>query len=186
MTYKLVLPSPLLHWRRTLLPAAIFMAGPFVAPPPLPAQDAPVVVVLVRHAERQEDGTSDPHISQAGRARASALSALLRDAGITHIHTTDLKRTRETGAPLAEALGLGMAVYDPRDLSGTAERLRATPGRHLVLGHSNTTGELAAALGGESHGPIADMEYDRLYVVVIPREGPVSTTLLRFGAPWVP
>lgn len=186
MVPRLPFRSTSAHWRRTLLSAATFILAPLVAPAPLPAQDAPVVVFLVRHAERQEDGTADPHISEVGRERARALAALLREAGITHVHTTDLKRTRETGAPLADALGLGMAVYDPRDLSGTAERLRATPGRHLVLGHSNTTGELAAALGGENHGPIADMEYDRLYVVVIPREGPVSTTLLRFGAPFAP
>lgn len=172
--------------RHLLLGVSIALAGPLAAPSPLAAQDTPVVVFLVRHAERQEDGSSDPHISPAGRERALALATLLRDAGITHIHTTDFHRTRETGAPLAQALGLPMALYDPRDLPGTAERLRASPGRHLVLGHSNTTGELSAALGGERHGPIADTEYDRLYVVVIPRTGPVSTTLLRFGVLPVP
>ena len=186
MAPRLLLPSPTSRWRLTLLAAFILVVGPLIAPSPLSAQPVPVVVYLVRHAERQEDGTADPHISEAGRERARALAAMLRDAGITHIHTTDLKRTRETGATLADALGLGMAVYDPRDLPGLAARLRDTPGRHLVLGHSNTTGEMAAALRGESHGPIADMEYDRLYVLVIPREGPVSTTLLRFGAPWAP
>jgi broad specificity phosphatase PhoE len=163
---------------RTLLLLALL---PGVTPSPLAAQQEPIVVILVRHAERAEDGTNDPPISEAGRERARILADLLRDGGMTHIHTTDLKRTRQTAAPLSERLGLAPEVYDPRDLPGFAARLRATPGRHLVLGHSNTTPALVAALGGEPGGPIADGEYDRLYVLVIPADGPVSTTLLRFG-----
>lgn len=161
--------------------AALFMLA---LPAPSSAQDAPVVIYLVRHAERAEDGTNNPHISEAGRARAAALAALLADAGVTRMHTTDLHRTRETGAPLAEALGLELEVYDARDLPGLAARLRASPGRHVVLGHSNTTPALAAALGGESHGEIAEDEYDRLYVLFIDGTGRVTTVLLRFGEAW--
>jgi hypothetical protein len=50
-----------------------------------------------------------------------------------------------------------------------------------VLGHSNTTPDLVTALGGDPQGPIAEMEYDRLYVVTLTDEG-ASTVLLRFGA----
>jgi broad specificity phosphatase PhoE len=152
----------------------------------LSAQQEPVVVYVVRHAERAEDGTSDPPISEAGRERASLLGAMLQDAGVTHIHTTDLKRTRQTGAPLAERLGLALEVYDPKELPAFAAKLRTTPGRHLVLGHSNTTPVLVAALGGAPGDPIADAEYDRLYVLVIQPGGAVTTTLLRYGAPWHP
>ncbi|MDH5589991.1 MAG: histidine phosphatase family protein [Gemmatimonadota bacterium] len=147
--------------------------------------DAPVVVYLVRHAERAEDGTNDPPLSPEGEARAALLATLLSDAGITHVHSTDLKRTRGTGAPFTAASGLDVEVYDPRDLPGFAERLRATPGRHLVLGHSNTTPDLVGALGGAPGDPISEMEYDRFYVVTIPAAGPVSTVLLRFGAAYV-
>ncbi|HSG49077.1 MAG TPA: hypothetical protein VLA43_14745, partial [Longimicrobiales bacterium] len=37
-------------------------------------QADPVVVYLVRHAERAEDGTNDPPISQAGEARGLELA----------------------------------------------------------------------------------------------------------------
>lgn len=148
---------------------------------PAPELGEPVVVYLVRHAERAEDGTNDPPISEEGRARADLLATMLRDAGITHVHTTDYQRTRQTGAPLLSVLGREAEVYDPGDLDALAARLRATPGRHLVLGHSNTTPDLVTALGGSAGGPIDEMEYDRLYLVVIPEAGPVSTTLLRFG-----
>ncbi len=61
-----------------------------------------------------------------------------------------------------------------------AERLRGTPGRHLILGHSNTTPDLVAALGGDPGTPIAEMEYDRLYIVTLTESG-ASTVLIRFG-----
>jgi len=99
---------------------------------------------------------------------------------VTHIHTSDFKRTRETGAPLAEALGLEMEVYDPTQLGRFAQELMSFPGRHLVLGHSNTTPDLVTALGGDPHGEIEEMEYDRLYVLTLTRNG-ASTVLLRFG-----
>jgi broad specificity phosphatase PhoE len=155
-------------------------------PARLAAQQEAVVVYLVRHAERAEDGTDDPPISEAGRERAGILAHMLRDAGVTAIHTTDRKRTRQTGAPLAERLGLPFEVYATGDLPDFAARLLAAPGRHLVLGHSNTTPALVAALGGVAGDPIADAEYDRLYVVVVHPEGLVTTSLLRYGAVWRP
>ncbi len=56
------------------------------------------------------------------------------------------------------------------------------PGRHLVVGHSNTTHDLVTALGGDPGPPIESLEYDRLYLVSM-EEGGVRTILLRFGAP---
>jgi phosphohistidine phosphatase SixA len=164
--------------RRGLLGLCLFTL--LVAAPSAAAQED-VVVYLVRHAERAEDGTDDPPISQAGVERAELLAEMLKDAGITHVHSTDYKRTQQTGQPFIEASGIGVKSYDPRDLDGFAARLRATPGRHLVLGHSNTTPDLARALGGDPGNPIDEFEYDRLYVVVIAADD-VSTILLRFGA----
>jgi len=167
------------------IPALAVATGCATAPREAELGD-PVVVYVVRHAERAEDGTNDPSVSVEGQARAQTLALLLSDARIDHVHTTDLKRTRETGTPLAEALGLTFEVYDPKDLPGLATQLKATPGRHLVLGHSNTTPELVAALGGQPGAAIDDAEYDRLYVVTIPGKGPVSTVLLRYGTPFQP
>lgn len=149
----------------------------------LSAQEDATIVFLVRHAERAEDGTSDPVISLPGWDRARLLADLLGDAGLTDIHTTDYRRTRGTGRPIAEALGLDMQTYDPRALGEFADRLRASPGRHLVLGHSNTTPQLVAALGGDAGSPIDEAEYDRLYIVTLGGND-VSTVLLRFGAPF--
>ena len=145
----------------------------------------PVVVYLVRHAEKADDGTDDPPLAIAGRIRVQTLKALLADARLTHVHTTDWKRTRDTARPFAEEAGVELAMYDPRELETLATAIKATPGRHLVAGHSNTTPQLVAALGGDPGGAIDDLEYDRLYILVIDPGGSTVTTLLRFGEPYV-
>lgn len=147
----------------------------------LAAQSDATVVYLVRHAERAEDGTSDPVISLPGWDRSRLLAEMLANAEITNIHTTNFRRTRGTGRPTAEALNLEMESYNPRDLDDFAQKLKQRPGRHLVLGHSNTTPQLVAALGGDPGTPIEEMEYDRLYVVTLTEDG-ASTVLIRFGA----
>ena len=143
--------------------------------------NAPVQIYLVRHAEKTKDKT-DPALTQAGQTRAELLADMLIDSGITHIHSSDYTRTRDTAAPLAQRLGLEVALYDPRDLEGMAKKLKAIEGRHLVVGHSNTTPPLTDLLGGEGGSPIVEAtEYDRLYYVTIAANGEVRTTLLRFG-----
>ena len=154
------------------------------------------VILLVRHAERADDGemdpamamdpqmAEDPHLSEVGHLRSSLLAEMLRDAGITHIHSTDYRRTRETARPMSAATGVDVAIYDASNLDAFAAALRSTPGRHLVVGHSNTTPSLVKALGGEPGLPIESLEYDRLYLVTL-EEGGVRTVLLRFGGPFI-
>ena len=137
------------------------------------------VIVLVRHAEKVDD-SRDAELSETGRARAGVLAALLKDMKIDTIYSSDYIRTRDTARPLAEALGLEIELYDPRDLEALATKLRVAEGRVLVVGHSNTTLRLVGLIGGEPGTDIADDEYDRLYIVVAGSGGPI-TSLLRFS-----
>jgi phosphohistidine phosphatase SixA len=147
------------------------------------SQSDATIVYLVRHSERAEDGSDDPPTSAEGRERSTLIASMLADADLTQIHTTDLKRTRETGTPTAEAAGIDFMLYDPGDLQSFADELKATPGRHLVLGHSNTTPQMVTALGGDPGSDIEEMEYDRFYIVTLTDAG-ASTVLIRFGAPF--
>lgn len=143
---------------------------------------AETVIYLVRHGEKVLDGSRDPALTREGLERAAALAELLRDAGVTRIHSSDLIRTRRTAQPLADRLGLAVETYDPRDLEALAAKLRSIPGRHLVSGHSDTTPELVRLLGGAPGGAIDEpTEYDRLYVVVLGEDGGTTTVLLRYG-----
>lgn len=142
-------------------------------------------VYLVRHAEKTTS-KDDPALTDAGEARAEVLANLLADKQLTHIHSSDTKRTRDTAAPLAERLGLDVELYDPSDLPAMAAKLKATPGRHLVVGHSNTTPQLTELLGGDGGTEIVEAtEYDRLYWVTTSPNEPVVSYMTRFGALYV-
>lgn len=168
----------LLRWvliLATVFPASLLAQGDEV-------QEGPGLVVLVRHAERDGPSASDPGLTAVGAERAGELARLLSGAGITRIHVSDTRRARETARPLAEALGVEMELYDPRRLGDMALLLRAAPGRHLVVGHSNTTDELSELLGGTSYGPIVEeWEYDRLYFLTPRPGGGMTTVMIRFG-----
>ncbi|MDX1570386.1 MAG: phosphoglycerate mutase family protein [Xanthomonadales bacterium] len=141
---------------------------------------AEAVFFLVRHAEKNPEPEHDPHLSTAGKARAETLAALLEDAGIGRIFSSDYSRTRETAAPLANRLGLEIEPYDPRRLEPFAEELLEMQGRVLVVGHSNTTPQLVRLLGGDAGPPIDEKtEYDRIYVIVVDRD--TTGIMLRYG-----
>jgi broad specificity phosphatase PhoE len=154
---------------------------------PLHGQDAaaavpPTVVILVRHAETEPDGTADPALSAAGAARAERLAEMHSGARLDGVHSTPLRRTRETAAAVAGANGVPLREYDPAGLVGLAERLTREGGTHLVVGHSNTTPALVRALGGDPGAPIPESEYGRLYVV-FPAAGGAPARTLRLDLP---
>ena len=141
----------------------------------------PLLVFLVRHAEKQAGGR-DPQLTPAGSERAEELARMLRSAELDAVHSSDYRRTRETAAPVAASHGQEVLLYDPRDLAGLAQELKSAGGRHLVVGHSNTTPQLAKLLGGDAGAPIQEAsEYDRLYVVSVSPDGAATSALLRFG-----
>jgi len=145
-----------------------------------------VTVYLVRHAEKVLD-VSNPPLNEAGVERAQELATYFAGRELTHIHSTDFLRTLQTAEPTSAMLGLQVELYDPRDLTAFAARLKQTPGIHLVVGHSNTTPQLVAALGGEPGTEINEAaEYDRLYIVELSAPGEVQSTLMRYGTAYVP
>ena len=144
------------------------------------------VVYLVRHAEKAVAATdpADPPLSEAGAARAEALAELLANVSLVSIHSTDLQRTLSTAQAVADTQGVEIQTYGPFDREGVAalvEMLRTTPGSHLVVGHSNTTPELVAALGGDPGPAITEDEHDRLYVLTVGGDGTVESELSRYG-----
>lgn len=136
---------------------------------------------LVRHAEKQKG--DNPALTEAGEARAIILRDKLKSRNVTHIHSSNYKRTLATAKPLADALGLDIEIYDARDLHALAEVLKGTPGTHLVVGHSNTTPELAALVSGQLMEPMPETEYDRFIEIRIGSDGTLrAVDISKFGA----
>jgi phosphohistidine phosphatase SixA len=166
----------------TILLSITFTACP--AKPELPTppvEHKPLVVFLVRHAEKV-DASKDPELSEDGKKRAGDLVNALRSADIEHVHSSDFARTRNTAAPIAEKIGVKVELYDPSKLKEIAAQLKESGGRHLVVGHSNTTPELTKLLGGNAGAEIDEKgEYDRLYMVTIGKDGTANSVMVRYG-----
>ena len=156
-----------------------------------PLSAASTTIIVVRHAEKGTDDPRDPSLTAAGQQRALALSAVLKDAGVTAIYTTQYKRNRQTAEPLAQQSGISITE---RPISGAntatyaqdlaQEILTNSLGKTvLVVGHSNTVPDIVKALSGIAVPPITDPEYDHIFIVTIPASGPPRLMQLRFGQP---
>lgn len=132
-------------------------------------------IIFVRHAERADGGAgantmgnapADPPLSAAGEARAARLATMLADAGIKSIVTTEFKRAKDTGKPLATKLGLSEQVVAAKDTAGLVAMLKRDHASDVVLvvGHSNTIPDLIKAFGGRAI-TMRDDEYDAIYVL---------------------
>jgi len=107
-----------------------------------------VEVVLVRHGASEAalpgvsfpmiDGQGDPALSEVGRSQARSVAAELGDADFSGLFVSNLRRTRETAAPLVERSGLEARVLpDLREvflgeLEGGAYRVKVAEGDPIV------------------------------------------------------
>jgi phosphohistidine phosphatase SixA len=129
------------------------------------------LVIIVRHAEKVDD-SDDPVLSEAGVQRAEALARALRDAEVSVIYTTPLRRTRDTAAPLTASTGVPVTVVDTQGSAqeraeDLAARIRGQPQGSVVLvvGHSNTVPAIIVALGGPDIGVMHDDDYADFFVL---------------------
>jgi broad specificity phosphatase PhoE len=125
------------------------------------------VVVIVRHGEKATNGGNDPELSAAGRARADALARILKDAGITAIFSTELKRTQETAAPTATSIHVTPTVVAAKDTAALVAKLHQLTGNALVVGHGDTIPNIVKALGINSPINIPDADYSELLIVIL-------------------
>lgn len=141
-------------------------------------------VYLVRHGEKTTFAPRDPDpdISDQGKRRADALAKRLKDAGVTTIIVSQFKRTGETAAPLAKALGITPETITA-GFTGGADSVAAAIMRHhgekiLVVGHTNTIPLVIAALGGPQLPHLCDAEYSNLFVLnIAPNRNPTLVRL---------
>lgn len=134
--------------------------------------DGSTLVVLVRHAEKADEPADDPGLTGAGRRRAEQLAELLSQAAVTAVYATEYERTQATGRPLAERIGTEVRVRpigDRRIEAHSRAMAREVLDEHagesvLVVGHSNTVPILVEAFTGRRVAPIADDEYDRIFI----------------------
>lgn len=127
-------------------------------------------IYLIRHAERAEDGTDDPPLSEIGTERARVFAEIFKGDQVTHVFSTPYIRTMRSAGPTADEHGLTIEDYNPSDLAGFAESLKNLQGTILVVGHSNTTPTLVNLLTGSDLDNLDEQIYDRVYIVNIDKD----------------
>lgn len=159
-------PVPLPGARRRCAAALATVALLFAACARVPAPASYPAFVVIRHAEKLDDGTRDPELSTGGRSRAGVIAERLRHTPLESTWASQYRRTLQTADAAARAHDVPIVRYDageaPRVL---AERLRATRagGTILIVGHSNTVPDLVAALCDCEAPPLDENDYDRWF-----------------------
>ncbi|MGH8140069.1 MAG: phosphoglycerate mutase family protein [Steroidobacteraceae bacterium] len=144
------------------------------------------MVVLALHAEQEPGTIQDPPLSAEGEERAQRLAQMFgRGKGAGHldaIYVSDARRAQQTAAPLAERLGKQPTVLPSADIKGTVSRImdEHEGGTVLVIGRGSTVPALIRALSGIEVAPVAEDEYDTLYVVSIPSFGHANVVRMAY------
>ncbi len=116
---------------------------------------------LVRHAEKA-DASKDPALSACGQAQAAALATLLQGVPLPVLYHSGYQRTKQTAAASLQD-GRKLQQYDVKDLPALANALQSTGENALVVGHSNTTPQLATLLSKLAAPELGEQDYGRVY-----------------------
>jgi phosphohistidine phosphatase SixA len=142
-------------------------------------------LILVRHAEKAE-GEGDVPLTEQGRKRADRLAALLAEAGVTTIYSTEWLRNQKTAEPLSLRTGVLVTTFPVGpDAAAHAEALAARfkRGDHagelvVCVEHSNTIAPILAELGAQ--GFEGKAEYEQLFIVVFGEGKQTELLILRY------
>ena len=137
-------------------------------------------IILVRHAEKDASATADkndPVLTSEGKERAKRLADVIKKYKPGAIYSTDLKRTRDTAAPMAARRKLQVQTYDPRKPADLVDTIiKSKTKRFLVVGHSNTIPGLANLIGKkELFKNLDDAEHGAIWIIRI-KDGQVRRT----------
>jgi YHS domain-containing protein/phosphohistidine phosphatase SixA len=145
--------------------------------------DSLTTIILVRHAEKELDGSKNPTLTRHGVVRSIELAYMLRDESVAAVFSTDYERTLKTAEPTAEFHELAVQKYLPQNQDLLLENiLRRYQGKTvLIVGHSNTVPMMLNILTGESNWKIKDYMYNDLFIVNIIHKGEGKTLHLKYG-----
>lgn len=127
---------------------------------------------VVRHAEKDTSDPKDrdPDLSPEGKERAEALGKYLKGVKLDSIFSTNYKRTKLTGYPTADKIGLTIKTYDPAAQKEFAQGLikNAQGKKMLIIGHSNTVQEILVAFGATKPvRELTDDDYDYIFILTL-------------------
>lgn len=124
---------------------------------------APEKIMLFRHGEKAAG--KNPHLTSVGKRRAAHLVSLIKADEKVTIFSSDYNRTKETAADLVRAFDKPAIIYDARDLKRLKAQVMALTGTVVIIGHSNTTPNLAELLSNDKVAAMPETQFNRYFVL---------------------
>lgn len=124
------------------------------------------IIFLVRHAEKSNESSDNPSLSEKGKLQAEALANTLSDVGVKVIYSTDTKRTKGTAEPLAKKLALSINTYEAKDKNFRTDIFKKHAGKKiLIISHSGNLPDYLNYFSKSQNYKPSD-NYGELYVIV--------------------
>ena len=126
---------------------------------------------VVRHAEKVliPANASDPTLTDAGVKRSNNLNNFFGNKKPDSIFISKYLRNKLTAQPTAAAARITPVIVnqsDPTNINAFINRLKKMHNKKvLVVGHSNTVPLIVKGLSGKDVNPIADNDYDNMYII---------------------
>jgi phosphohistidine phosphatase SixA len=139
-------------------------------------------IILVRHAEKANDGTEDPPLLPEGELRAEKLAFILKDIPISRVYTTKYQRCSMTIQTVSISKSVQPTQFTVDDLYAFSQEIIKLKDQYiLICGHSNTNPALINLLIGEERfEEIPSTEYDGMYWVQIGEGIQPQVTIIRY------
>lgn len=147
-----------------------------------PAEELITRIIVVRHAEKAEDGTKNPSISEVGKTRAERLNKMLKEFTIDKLYSTPFARTMQTLQPIASSRNLKINDYHPSDKNFATNLLQNEKGKTIVVaGHSNTCPEIVNTLiNSPKHKDVDEDDYGKIWIVTFKNDQLTDCILLNY------
>lgn len=137
------------------------------------------IFYLIRHAEKTDKDINDPELSKLGLERVTKYIEYFKALKLNSVYTTNYKRTFQTAKPIALSKAIKLFHYDPNkvDYSNFIEKHKGQS--ILIVGHSNTTPNLANGLiGNMKYTQMMYDDYSSMYKITV-IEGEATSVLLK-------
>ncbi|WP_445710561.1 phosphoglycerate mutase family protein [Flavobacterium sp.] len=139
-------------------------------------------IILLRHAEKEKDGSKDPKLSKQGMLRAEKLNFMLSDFSIDKLFSTAYIRTQKTLGAISQSRNITISNYEARDKNFAEQLVRNEMGKTIIVaGHSNTIPALVNVLIKEDkYKDLSEEEYGKLWILTFSNEELIDCSLFNF------
>ena len=143
-------------------------------------KDNTITYYLIRHAEKESDGSKNPHLSKKGLERVDKLKTFFANKKIDAVYSTGYWRTKETALPIAESHSLSIEIYNPRSLKVDSLIKKNKHKNVLIVGHSNTTPFLVNEILDKSkYQTISEDVYNDVFIIKIDGNGEMKDEVIK-------